>query len=296
MLTPLWSLAARVHIKGDGSVRQLVYSDGSTDLATLSGGDGFLNSSATVHATNFVTQAGADMNTIQEMIGNLSATAASQQAELSTLSAEVQALKEFVGMTPPAGPPPAGPPALPPAGPPAMPPSPRLFTGGYGRPFGHNGRSWANLRAFAALASDGSIQAWGDSSHGGTGAPSGTAGSPPSSRLDSRSRRWRATAPSRRGVTAAMGALAPRPAPSSPPSSQLKPHSRRSRVTAPSRRGVTVAMGALAPLPAPGSPPSSRIRAHSRRWRVTAPSIRGDTAAMGALALLPALASRCLSR
>ena len=174
MLTPLWSLAARVHIKGDGSVRQLVYSDGSTDLATLSGGDGFLNSSATVHATNFVTQAGADMNTIQEMIGNLSATAASQQAELSTLSAEVQALKEFVGMTPPAGPPPAGPPALPPAGPPAMPPSPRLFTGGYGRPFGHNGRSWANLRAFAALASDGSIQAWGDSRYGGTGAPSGT--------------------------------------------------------------------------------------------------------------------------
>ena len=169
MLTPLWTLAARVHIAGDDSVRQLVYSDGSTDLATLSGGDGFLNSSATVHATNFVTHAGADMNTIQELIGNLSATAASQQAELSTLSAEVQALKEFVGMAPP-----AGPPALPPPGPPALPPPTRLLTGGYGRAWGHNGRSWANRQAFAALASDGSIQAWGDSGYGGTGAPSGT--------------------------------------------------------------------------------------------------------------------------
>merc|ERR1711920_332321 len=43
----------------------------------------------------------------------------------------------------------------------------------------------------------------------------GAPGSPRSSRLASRSRRWRVTAPSRRGVTAAMGAPAPRPAPGS---------------------------------------------------------------------------------
>ena len=53
---PLWALAARLHIAaGDDSVRQLVYSDGSTALATLSGGVGFLNSSETVIATDGAT-------------------------------------------------------------------------------------------------------------------------------------------------------------------------------------------------------------------------------------------------
>ena len=93
-LTPLWTFAARVHIAGNDSVRQLVYSDGTTALATLSGGTGFLNASTTFHATNFVTHDGADMNAMREMIANLSAIATNQLAELSTLSAEMFGVAE----------------------------------------------------------------------------------------------------------------------------------------------------------------------------------------------------------
>ena len=70
---PLWALAARVHIAGDDSVRQLVYSDGSSALATLSGGADSLNSSEPLNAPNFVTHAGVDMGAMQELIANLSA-------------------------------------------------------------------------------------------------------------------------------------------------------------------------------------------------------------------------------
>ena len=55
-----------------------------------------------------------------------------------------------------------------------------------------------------------------------------------------------------------MGAPAPRPAPGSPRSSRLMPRSRRWRVTAPSRRGVAATVGAPAPRPAPGSQCLSR--------------------------------------
>ena len=43
--------------------------------------------------------------------------------------------------------------------------------------FGYNpGTSWRNVRAFAALKEDGTVEAWGGSGHGGSGVPSGLSG------------------------------------------------------------------------------------------------------------------------
>ena len=43
--------------------------------------------------------------------------------------------------------------------------------------FGYNpGTSWRNLNAFAALKEDGTVEAWGYSSYGGSGVPSGLSG------------------------------------------------------------------------------------------------------------------------
>ena len=83
-------LGARLHITGEDPVREIVYSDGTTTFASIGGGDGWINASTTVNAPNFVTLAGADVNTMQATISNLSATvgslvatAASQQAALA---------------------------------------------------------------------------------------------------------------------------------------------------------------------------------------------------------------------
>jgi hypothetical protein len=141
---------AKLHITGPDE-RQVVFGDGTTSLATLSGGEGSLNSSVTLRAPDFVLSSGRSLNEMMALIQAQQVTLVSQQAE-------IEALKRFVGMMPQSSP--------------SSSPHP-VYTGGHGRAFGHNGHSWANEGAFAALAADGSIQAWGDSGYGGTGAPSG---------------------------------------------------------------------------------------------------------------------------
>ena len=74
------AVGARLHITGDDDVRTLVYSDGTTELATLTGGDGFINSSQPINAPNFVTSTGADLKAMQEVVANLSAIVAAQSA------------------------------------------------------------------------------------------------------------------------------------------------------------------------------------------------------------------------
>jgi len=145
---------ATVHVTGPDE-RQVEFGDGTTSFATLSGGEGFINSTVNVYAPDFVTSTGGSVIDLWALVLQTQAQVASQQGE-------IEALKVFVGMLPPSLPPPSSPPAHP------------LLTGGYGRPWGYNGRMWANRLAFAALASDGSIHAWGYSAEGGTGAPSGT--------------------------------------------------------------------------------------------------------------------------
>jgi len=103
---------ATIHVDGPDE-RQVEFGDGTTSFATLSGGEGFINSTVTVNAPNFVTMAGSSVSEMVSLIRENQATIVSQQAE-------IEALKQFVGMmpSPPKSPPP------PPSPPPFQLPSP----------------------------------------------------------------------------------------------------------------------------------------------------------------------------
>jgi len=98
---------ARIHVTGPGE-RQVVFGDGTTPFATLSGGEGFINSTVTMNAPDFVTMTGASVNEMMALIRD-------QQATIASWQADIEALKRFVGMMPP-----SATPALPPAPPPTV--------------------------------------------------------------------------------------------------------------------------------------------------------------------------------
>jgi len=91
---------ATIHVTGPDE-RQVDFGDGTTSFATLSGGEGYINSSVTVNAPDFVTMTGESVNEMMTLIQEVRVTIASQQVEIG-------ALKQFVGMMP------AMPPSTPP--------------------------------------------------------------------------------------------------------------------------------------------------------------------------------------
>ena len=99
---------ATVHVTGPDE-RQVEFGDGTTSFATLSGGEGYINSTVTVNAPDFVTMTGTSVNEMMAFIREQQQTLASQQEE-------IEALKQFVGMGAP-----GMPPSLPPVSPPPLP-------------------------------------------------------------------------------------------------------------------------------------------------------------------------------
>jgi len=107
---------ATIHVTGPDE-RQVEFGDGTTSFATLSGGEGFINSTVTVTAPDFVTMTGTSMNEMMALIRQQQVALIAQQAELNVIRA---------ACTPaPSGPPPSGP-QSPPANPsrPPLPPAP----------------------------------------------------------------------------------------------------------------------------------------------------------------------------
>ena len=97
---------ATIHVTGPDE-RQVEFGDGTTSFATLSGGEGYINSTVTVSAPEFVTMTGTSVNEMMSLIREQQTTIISQQVEIA-------ALKQFVGMMPPPSSPPALPPSVPP--------------------------------------------------------------------------------------------------------------------------------------------------------------------------------------
>ena len=93
---------ATIHVTGPDE-RQVEFGDGTTSFATLSGGEGYINSTVTVNAPDFVTMTGKSVNEMKALIR-------AQQTAIVAQQVEIAALKQFVGM------------ALPPLVPPSTPP------------------------------------------------------------------------------------------------------------------------------------------------------------------------------
>jgi len=85
---------ATIHVAG-ADERQVEFGDGTTSFATLSGGEGYINSTVTVNAPDFVTMTGKSMNEMMTLIQE-------QQAAIVSQQADIEALKQFVGMVAPA--------------------------------------------------------------------------------------------------------------------------------------------------------------------------------------------------
>jgi len=99
---------ATIHVTGPDE-RQVEFGDGTTSFATLSGGEGYINSTVTVYAPDFVTVSGASLNEIMALVR-------AQQTIIVTQQVEINALKEFVGMSSAAPAAPPSPPLTPPSG------------------------------------------------------------------------------------------------------------------------------------------------------------------------------------
>ena len=84
---------ATIHVTGPEE-RQVEFGDGTTSFATLSGGEGFINSTVNVYAPDFVTMTGTSVNEMMTLIREQQVTIVSQQVEIG-------ALKQYVGMMPP---------------------------------------------------------------------------------------------------------------------------------------------------------------------------------------------------
>jgi len=92
---------ATIHVTSPDE-RKLEFGDGTTSFATLSGGEGYINSTVNVYAPDFVTMTGTSVNEMMALIREQQVTLVSQQVEIA-------ALKEFVGLMPPPSPPPPPP-------------------------------------------------------------------------------------------------------------------------------------------------------------------------------------------
>ena len=92
---------ATLHVTGPEE-RNVEFGDGTTSFATLSAGKGFINATVTMNAPDFVTTTGTSLN---EMMASIRA----QQVALISQQADIQALKQFVGMMPSPPPPPPHP-------------------------------------------------------------------------------------------------------------------------------------------------------------------------------------------
>lgn len=79
---------ATIHVTGPDE-RQVEFGDGTTSFATLSGGEGYINSTVTVYGPDFVTMTGASVNEMMTLIRELQATVASQQARLDSQQARL---------------------------------------------------------------------------------------------------------------------------------------------------------------------------------------------------------------
>ena len=77
--------AAQLHITGPDE-RELVFGDGTTAFATLSGGEGYVNSTVTISAPDFVTMTGTSLQN-ELMV---------QQAQIGAQQAQIVALLERV--------------------------------------------------------------------------------------------------------------------------------------------------------------------------------------------------------
>ena len=90
---------ATIHVTGPDE-RQVEFGNVTTSFATLSGGEGYINSTVNVHAPDFLTMTGTSVNEMMDLIR-------AQQVMIVSQQVEIGALKTFVGMVPPS------PPALP---------------------------------------------------------------------------------------------------------------------------------------------------------------------------------------
>ena len=97
---------ATIHVTGPDE-RQVEFGDGTTSFATLSGGEGYINSTVNVYAPDFVTMTGTSVNEMVTLIQE-------QQTTIITQQVEIEALKTFVGMGIHSPPPPTRPPSSPP--------------------------------------------------------------------------------------------------------------------------------------------------------------------------------------
>lgn len=89
---------AIIHVTGLDE-RQVEFGDGTTSFATLSGGEGYINSTVNVYGPDFVTMTGTSVNEMMTLIRDQQATILSQQTR-------IEALEQVVGMSPAAGLPP----------------------------------------------------------------------------------------------------------------------------------------------------------------------------------------------
>jgi len=100
----IWLLQYVVHVNGvtlhvtGPEERKFAFGNGVNEFATLSGGEGYINSTVNVYAPDLVTMTGTSVNEMVSLIQDQQAMIASQQAE-------IDALKQFVGMIPPSAPP-----------------------------------------------------------------------------------------------------------------------------------------------------------------------------------------------
>ena len=118
LLLALHADGAKIHITGPDE-RQVEFGDGTTAFATLSGGEGCINSTVNVYAPDFVDTGGVSMKDLVSLVAVLA-------ADLEETKARIAAVERVNGMVPPPLLPPSSPPAspLPPLPPPPSPSPP----------------------------------------------------------------------------------------------------------------------------------------------------------------------------
>mmetsp|Transcript_83144 Transcript_83144/g.166037 ORF Transcript_83144/g.166037 Transcript_83144/m.166037 type:complete len:105 (-) Transcript_83144:329-643(-) len=81
---------ATIHVTGPDE-RQVEFGDGTTSFATISGGEGFINSTVTVNAPDFATMTGTSVNEMMTLIRDQQVAIIAMQAQMDALQAELRA-------------------------------------------------------------------------------------------------------------------------------------------------------------------------------------------------------------